>query len=267
MRNKNIISSSRVAELMGVTTRTISEWHKTGKLKADQITAGGHRRYYLERIKDISGTGVFDDPVGRLTCIYQIKNNINGKIYIGSTVNFDQRKKGHLSLLKNCNHPNSHLQSSFSKYGEDSFSFSIVKVVDIISLREEEDFYIEKNKSYDRKIGYNIEKQSNHKRHSVETKRKISESLMGHKVSKESRDKMRQAKIGTNFHMGHKHTEETKEKIRKKILGTKKGPRSEEVKKKISLSNTGQKRSDEARKKMRESRLKYLEGKKNASFG
>ena len=259
-----MIGSSRVAELMGVTPRTISEWHKTGRLKADQMTAGGHRRYYLERIGDILETGVFDEPIDRLTCIYQIKNDINGKIYIGSTVNFDQRKKGHLSLLKNCNHPNHHLQSSFSKYGEDSFSFSIVKVVDIVSLREEEDFYIEKNKSYDRKIGYNIEKQSNHKQHSVETKRKISESLMGHKVSDEARKKMSKAKLGTSFHKGHKHTDEARKKMSEKLSGVKRGPRSESVKRKISEANRGRRVSEETRKKMRESRLRYVQRNKDA---
>ena len=44
----------------------------------------------------------------------------NGKFYIGSTKNFDKRKKRHLKDLKNNLHHCMHLQKSYNKYGEDS---------------------------------------------------------------------------------------------------------------------------------------------------
>jgi len=61
---------------------------------------------------------------------------------------------------------------------------------------------------------------------------------------------------------GFKQSEETRAKIANSHLGIKspyKGvPRSEEVRAKISATNTGKKRSDEARANMRAARLRYL---------
>ena len=56
--------------------------------------------------------------------IYKIINKINGKFYIGSTVNFEKRKRKHLNELNNNKHHNIFLQRAFKKYGIDSFDFS-----------------------------------------------------------------------------------------------------------------------------------------------
>jgi group I intron endonuclease len=61
--------------------------------------------------------------------IYNIVNLINGKVYIGSTRNFDERFSNHLIELRINNHGNKHLQNSFNKYGEENFIFKIVKVL------------------------------------------------------------------------------------------------------------------------------------------
>ncbi|MHA1469624.1 MAG: MerR family DNA-binding transcriptional regulator [Candidatus Asgardarchaeia archaeon] len=259
-----MIRSGDLAKMFGVSSRTISEWHKTGRLKADLITSGGHRRYSLEKIENILITGVFDEPYGRISCVYGIKHIINSKLYIGSTVDYGQRKKSHISLLKNHNHPNPHLQNAFLKYGENNFSFFIIELVNVNILRLREDFYLNSFRSYDRQIGYNIDKQSHNKKHSSMTKKKISRSLMGHSVSKESRTKMSKAKIGTSFHKGHKHTDEAKKKMSEKLSGVKRGPRSEAVKRKISEANKGRKPSEKTREKMRKSRLKYVQRMKDA---
>jgi group I intron endonuclease len=55
--------------------------------------------------------------------IYQIKNIINGKTYIGQTQNFSTRKSMHFSELRGGYHHNQHLQNSFNKYGESNFIF------------------------------------------------------------------------------------------------------------------------------------------------
>ncbi|QIW88501.1 hypothetical protein [Pseudanabaena phage PA-SR01] len=44
--------------------------------------------------------------------IYQIINKENGKIYIGSTLNFKMRFRGHKSELRRGIHGNAHLQNS-----------------------------------------------------------------------------------------------------------------------------------------------------------
>ena len=47
--------------------------------------------------------------------IYQLKENINNRIYIGSTLNFERRKMKHLYDLKNNKHHNIYLQRIFNK--------------------------------------------------------------------------------------------------------------------------------------------------------
>ena len=55
----------------------------------------------------------------KIVGIYKITNLIDGKVYIGQTVNYNKRKKRHLSSLENGNHHNEHLQRAFDKYGRD----------------------------------------------------------------------------------------------------------------------------------------------------
>ena len=60
-------------------------------------------------------------------CIYEIKNNINGKVYIGQTARGVLRWKRHLSYLRGNYHRNSLLQKDFDKYGEGAFEWTILK--------------------------------------------------------------------------------------------------------------------------------------------
>lgn len=88
--------------------------------------------------------------------IYEIRNKLNNKVYIGSAKNFDKRWKRHLSGLRNNNHPNIKLQRSFNKHGEYNFEFNIIEIIsyekDIII--EKENYYIKKFNS--KENGYNI---------------------------------------------------------------------------------------------------------------
>lgn len=49
--------------------------------------------------------------------IYQIQNKINGKIYIGQSIDIEKRLKQHLRYLRKSQHYNSHFQNAFDKYG------------------------------------------------------------------------------------------------------------------------------------------------------
>ena len=82
--------------------------------------------------------------------IYQIKNKVNNKKYIGQTVNFKARKKRHLTDLRCNRHDNPHLQKAFLKYGEEAFEFSIIHEEDCSQekLNELEELYISINDSY-----------------------------------------------------------------------------------------------------------------------
>lgn len=81
--------------------------------------------------------------------IYKITNKVNGKFYIGSSNNIRKRWRHHKSNLKNGSHINIHLQRSYNKYGEESFSYEIIKelrAIPSLILKEEQkllDYYCE----------------------------------------------------------------------------------------------------------------------------
>ncbi len=92
--------------------------------------------------------------------VYKIINNVNNKIYIGSTGNkggFNKRFSQHLELLRKNKHHSIHLQRAWNKYGEKSFKFEIIEIIDnVLMILDREQFYIDNYKSYDINLGYNI---------------------------------------------------------------------------------------------------------------
>ncbi len=89
--------------------------------------------------------------------IYKIENKINGKIYIGSSKNIENRFKEHKTMLRNNKHHSYYLQNSWNKYGESNFEFKkIEEITNLSDLLSRESFYIEKFKSLDSNFGYNI---------------------------------------------------------------------------------------------------------------
>lgn len=79
--------------------------------------------------------------------IYKIVNVINGKIYIGSASSkggLIKRWNEHKSSLKRNKHSNKHLQSAWNKYGEGSFIFEIIEIVENVEIiLEREQFYLD----------------------------------------------------------------------------------------------------------------------------
>lgn len=76
--------------------------------------------------------------------IYSITNEVNNKVYIGSSKNIFNRKSQHYSELRGNYHANRFLQRAWNKYGEHSFKFEIVEVVkDIDMLLEVEQKYLD----------------------------------------------------------------------------------------------------------------------------
>jgi|GEM_PF-2458611 group I intron endonuclease len=75
--------------------------------------------------------------------IYKIVNRVNGKVYIGQTIDFKRRIINHFSKLRQDKHRNSHLQGSFNKYGEEVFDMVVVdKDIPVEDLSRVEQYYI-----------------------------------------------------------------------------------------------------------------------------
>lgn len=67
--------------------------------------------------------------------VYQIKNNKNNKIYIGSTKNL-KTLNGLKFMLENGGGTNKKLQKDWSHFGKDAFSFEILEI-----LKKKDDLY------------------------------------------------------------------------------------------------------------------------------
>ena len=77
-------------------------------------------------------SSIFNIPQeqAKLSGIYIIRNKINNKIYVGSAVNLQNRFWIHISRLRADKHVNKHLQASFNKNGEESFTFNLLEIVE-----------------------------------------------------------------------------------------------------------------------------------------
>jgi group I intron endonuclease len=125
--------------------------------------------------------------------IYQIRNSVNGKIYVGSAKNIYARWTAHKAQLRENRHHSILLQRAWNKYGAFAFSFEVIEFLDsdryfdIAPAREIH--YIREMRSADRKFGYNIiatERMTNH----------VAEFNKKRVWTQEQRDRMRQKATG-----------------------------------------------------------------------
>lgn len=76
--------------------------------------------------------------------VYIFKNTISNKCYIGSTVmSFSKRMEHHVNRLRSGFHKNSHFQSAWNKYGEDSFEFDILEICKKEDCLNREQYYLD----------------------------------------------------------------------------------------------------------------------------
>ena len=88
--------------------------------------------------------------------IYKIENKVNGKVYIGQSIDIEKRWKEHISCLNNRTHHNDYFQKSWNKYGADNFTFSIIEECKLSELDKKEIYWINYYESYIRDNGYNL---------------------------------------------------------------------------------------------------------------
>ena len=85
--------------------------------------------------------------------IYQIKNLVNNKRYIGSAVILSRRHSQHILHLTLGDHKNAHLQSAWNKYGAASFDFQVLEYCEEADLITLEQIWIDK---FDFNMLYNL---------------------------------------------------------------------------------------------------------------
>ncbi len=87
--------------------------------------------------------------------IYCIVNKLDGKSYVGSSVQIPIRTYNHRRYLRLGEHNNNYLQSAWNKYGEENFEFKIVELCEAGQLSKLEEFYLQFTQAKDG-LGYNM---------------------------------------------------------------------------------------------------------------
>lgn len=182
--------------------------------------------------------------------IYKITNEITKKAYIGQTTrSLKERWSEHCSHKKN-----NYFRNAIKKYGSNVWFQEILEEInDINLLNEREIYWISYYDTFNN--GYNLTSGGNQATDiSLETRERMRLSQLGRKHSEETRKKMSKATKGTKLsserleknrisHIGIKRSDDSK---RKQSLAVKGIPKSEDFKEKMRKP-----KSEETKKKRR----------------
>jgi len=155
--------------------------------------------------------------------LYKITNIVNGKVYIGQSVEPNRRWSKHKTatrgLIKGNNKNPQFIHKAMAKHGIDNFTFNIICTcagAEEAGLKEDE--LIEQYNSRDEKCGYNlipggkIKAGKDHpwfgRNHSDKSKSLISNKMQNNKNW-----------INSSRMSGKKHSEKTKKKLAQKLTG------------------------------------------------
>ncbi len=212
--------------------------------------------------------------------IYKATNKLNGKCYIGKTIQkLNIRKKAHIYNALN-NIYSTYFYNALKKYGSEKFNWKVLENnIPENELNNKEIFYINKQNSFN--DGYNMTKGGDYSPmryakirekitgenhwmcitggHSEETKKKISNSIKKlyendnsyrERVSIKTKEAMKNLDIRKKIsetHKGKSLSDEHKNALSKSLLGHEV---TKETRKKISQSSIGKKMSKESRERM-----------------
>lgn len=126
----------------------------------------------------------------KISGIYKITNKVNGKFYIGSSIDIEDRCENHYyshrKMLNRGEHYNNHLQNAWNKYGEENFIFEVIELYpSSIETKDKknktrllilEQKYLDILTPWKKEIGYNISKNSSGGNLGDEVNKKISKA-------------------------------------------------------------------------------------------
>jgi group I intron endonuclease len=165
------------------------------------------------------------------TGIYEIRNVVNGKRYVGSAVDFGNRWRQHAQSLQRGDHHSRSLQRAWRKYSPHAFQFNRLMVCSKENLIMYEQAVMDALKPE-----YNCAPRAG--------------SQLGLKMSAEAKAKMSAASARTRNFTGHTHSPESRSKISTNRKGKGGGPMGAERKRKISESQKGKVITAEQRAKI-----------------
>jgi group I intron endonuclease len=181
--------------------------------------------------------------------IYGIRNTVNGKWYVGSSINIQRRWQKHTQRLRTGKHENTKLQRAWNKYGENAWEWVIFQYLppETKALEEAETQTIALLRAV--KNGYNQSEVGGRVTWTQE---------MRDKVAQRNRERIWTPQMRANSSKGQqglvkippKITEESRQKMSVKGRGRKK---SKEHKKKIGDKHRGKIVSDQTKSKIADS--------------
>lgn len=194
--------------------------------------------------------------------VYAIVNKLNGKMYIGSSVDLHKRERQHFRELSNGTHRNRYLQRSFNKHGKDAFEFNV-----LICCSRETLLSHEQNLIDNLKPEYNIYKTAGSPQgytHPEEVRKKISTALLGNSYSAK-KHVPHSDETKRKMALAHQMSNAMKANLEKLHAARVGKPLSMETRMRISESHKGKQASEETRQKMSEARKAYLRRRNNGN--
>lgn len=198
--------------------------------------------------------------------IYKITSP-SGKIYIGQSVDIKETWSQRYKKL-NCK-SQTLIYKSLKKYGYEQHLFEIVRVCSEKWLNVFEIYFINFYGSFNSKTGLNLTSGGNSGRRSDYTKKRM--SMAGLNMSQDHKNKLSDAHLNSSPMRGKKHSAETKDKMSKSHLGVPKSNDTiirmrlaqagennpmygrvltDEHRRNISIANTGKEVSPERKEKL-----------------
>lgn len=187
----------------------------------------------------------------RVAGVYEIRNTLNDKVYVGSSINTSRRLKDHARKLAKGEHESQHLQASWDKYGDDAFKLKLLLICAPKDVLFYEQLIADGFRANEKEFGYNkrlvvatcagIKKTEEQKVRLRESARRgpdhhyygrrlsdaaheaAAEFKKTYKVSDETKAKMRQSsRRGESHHFYGKSTSEAARKasaVKRKLFG------------------------------------------------